>query len=53
MRKKDENKKVKPVVPFDLPGLGWDLFSASGNLGYYLLYHDLLDAEDEERTKFD
>ncbi len=53
MQNKDKKHKIIPAVPNSMSGLGWDLFTASGYLGYYLLYHDLTDdAEDEER-KFD
>ena len=53
MSKNKKDKKVIPAVPFDLPGLGWDLFSASGQLGYYLLYNDLSKEKRKEDERFE
>lgn len=53
MQSKDKKHKIIPAEPSNMSGLGWDLFTASGYLGYYLLYHDLTDDAEDEETKFD
>ncbi len=50
MKKKDQ----LPIIPVDFVNASWNMFTYTGNPGYYMLYKRVIEQEEreEEKNKF-
>lgn len=52
-----KNKRKKPidaalaVAPLMMSDLTWSAFAGTGNVGYYMLYKNLIEPEETERER--